>query len=116
MLDICSKTTFSHYTFKTFFKNFLSTLLRTDTRVIIKQTNFSKLTNPKAIFKNEQVSKSPWKTTDGKGASTFPFHNLPPYSETLEKRSFSILFNLSFWIKEKSVATLASATLLSKKA
>ena len=27
-----------------------------------------------------QVTKSPWKTMDEKGANTFPFHNLPPDS------------------------------------
>ena len=26
----------------------------------------------------KQVTKSPWKTMDEMGASTFPFHNLPP--------------------------------------
>ena len=28
--------------------------------------------------KARQVTKSPWKTMDERGASTFPFHNLPP--------------------------------------
>ena len=29
--------------------------------------------NTQKQFKNEQVPKSPWKTTDRKGANTFPF-------------------------------------------
>ena len=28
-----------------------------------------------------EVTKSPWKTMDEKGANTFPFHNLPPEPE-----------------------------------
>ena len=44
---------------------------------------------------------------DEKGANTFPFHNLPPNSKTSLK-VFPVLFHLSFWIKEKSVATLAN--------
>ena len=44
----------------------------------------------------------------GKGANTFPFHNLPPLLKKFSKRSFSILFTLSLiWIKEKSVANFA---------
>ena len=83
--------------FKTLSKNALSTLLKTDTRLIIKQKNFSKHTNMKAIFKNDQIPKSQWKTTDGKGANNFPFHNLPPYSENIKKfffRSFHPFLNL----------------------
>ena len=29
-------------------------------------------------FQSELATKSPWITTDEKGANTFPFHNLPP--------------------------------------
>ena len=54
----------------------------------------------------QQVTKSPWKTMDEKGANTFPFHNLPRTQETIS-RVFIVFFHLSFWIKEKSVATLA---------
>ena len=44
-------------------------------------------------FKNQskwskQVTKSPWKTLDEKGASTFPFHNLPPEPKKTSQRYF----------------------------
>ena len=35
-------------------------------------------TIPKQSKWSKQVTKRPWKTMDEKGASTFPFHNLPP--------------------------------------
>ena len=44
---------------------------------------------------------------DEKGANTFPFHNLPPELNKTSLKVFPVLFHLSFWIKEKSVATLA---------
>ena len=46
---------------------------------------------------------------DGKGANTFPFHNLPPELKKTSLKVFPMLFHLSFffWIKEKSVKTLA---------
>ena len=37
---------------------------------------------------SKQVTKSPWKTMDEKGASTFPFHNLPPELKKISQRSF----------------------------
>src|ERR1044072_1172869 len=41
-----------------------------------------------------------------RGANTFPFHNLLPYSESNE--GLFLFFSPSLnWIKEKSVATLA---------
>ena len=45
---------------------------------------------------------------DGKGANTFPFHNLPPELKKIISKVFPVLFSLFFWIKEKSVATLAN--------
>ena len=47
---------------------------------------------------------------DEKGANTFPFHNLPPELKKTSLKVFPMLFHLSFWIKEKSVATLAIPT------
>ena len=44
---------------------------------------------------------------DEKGDNTFPFHNLPPELKKISLKVFPVLFHLSFWIKEKSVATLA---------
>src|ERR1044072_4683026 len=41
-----------------------------------------------------------------RGANTFPFHNLLPYSESNEGLFLFFLPSLN-WIKEKSVATLA---------
>src|ERR1044072_4863128 len=44
-----------------------------------------------------------------RGANTFPFHNLLPYSESNE--GLFLFFSPSLnWIKEKSVATLAIHT------
>ena len=44
-----------------------------------------------------------------RGANTFPFHNLLPYSESNE--GLFLFFSPSLnWIKEKSVATLAIRT------
>ena len=45
---------------------------------------------------------------DEKDANTFPFHNLPPELKKIISKVFPVLFHLSFWIKEKSVATLAN--------
>ena len=45
---------------------------------------------------------------DEKGANTFPFHNLPPELKKIISKVFPILFHLSFWIKEKPLATLAN--------
>ena len=55
-----------------------------------------------------QVTKSPWKTMDGKGANTFPFHNISPLTQENISKVFPVLFSLSFCIKENSVATLAN--------
>ena len=44
---------------------------------------------------------------DEKGANTFPFHNLLPELKKTFLKVFPMLFHLSFWIKEKSTATLA---------
>ena len=43
-----------------------------------------------------------------KGAHTFPGHNLPPELKKTSVKVFHVLFSLSFWIKEMSVATLAN--------
>src|ERR1043165_9820580 len=49
-----------------------------------------------------------------RGANTFPFHNLLPYSESNE--GLFLFFSPSFnWIKEKSVATLAIRTFAIQK-
>ena len=51
---------------------------------------------------------------DGKGANTFPFHNLLPYSESNE--GLFLFFSPSLnWIQEKSVATLAIRNICDKK-
>ena len=48
-------------------------------------------------------------TTDEKDVNTFPFHNLPPELKILEGISCSF-YPFLYWIKEKSVATLAIRT------
>ena len=49
-----------------------------------------------------------------RGADTFPFHNLLPYSESIE--GLFLFFSPSLnWIKEKSVATLAIRTFAIQK-
>ena len=48
------------------------------------------------------------KTMDEKGANTFPFHNLPPELKKTISKVIPVLFHISFWKKEKSVATLAN--------
>ena len=72
----------------------------------------------KHYFKQDQVSqqvtKSPWKIMDEKGANTFPFHNLPPELKKQSQRSFLCFFTFPFWIKEKSVATLANRNIYDK--
>ena len=55
----------------------------------------------KAQFSNkskliQQVTKSPWKTTDEKDANTFPFHNLPPELKKTSQRSFLCFFTFPF--------------------
>ena len=44
---------------------------------------------------------------DENGANTFPFHNLPPKLKKISQRSFLFFSPFPYWIKEKSVATLA---------
>ena len=44
---------------------------------------------------------------DTKGANTFPLYNVPPEPKIFKIRSFLCFSHLSYWIKEKSVATLA---------
>ena len=51
---------------------------------------------------------------DEKGANNFSFHDLPPNSEIISK-VFPVLLSLSFWIKEKSVATLANRNICEHK-
>ena len=52
---------------------------------------------------------------DEKGASTLPFYNLPPEVKKTPLKVFPVLFHLSFWIKEKSVETLAKPQHLQKQ-
>ena len=116
MLSTCSKNNFSHHFQNSFFKKCFITLLRTDTRVIIKQIKLLKTHKHERNFQNEQVPKSPQKTTNGKGANTFPFHNLPHLLRIILKSSFFVLFTLSLiWIKEKSVATLSYCNICKHK-
>ena len=49
-----------------------------------------------------------------RGANTFPFHNLLPYSESNEGIFVFFLPSLN-WIKEKSVVTLAFRTFAIQK-
>ena len=69
--------------------------MRTEARVKSKlkqkkiQTHKHKENN---FENNEQVPKSPWITTDRKGANTFPFYNLPPVLRNSQKRFFPVLF------------------------
>ena len=67
--------------------------------VIIK--NFFKPTSTKKAFLKtiEQVPKSPWITTDRKGANTFPFYNLPPEPRNISKRNFFVLLSFPCWRK-----------------
>ena len=51
---------------------------------------------------------------DEKGANTFPFHNLPPVTQEIISKVFPVLFSLSFFIKEKSMATLAIRNICDK--
>ena len=48
----------------------------------------------------EQVPKSPWITTDRKGANNFPFYNLPPVLK-ISKKEFFCAFVLSMLEKIK---------------
>ena len=72
-----------------------------ETRIITKlhfQNTFKNHT--KHNFKQkqviQQVTKSPWKTRDEKGANTFPFHNLPPELKKTSQRSFLCFFTFPF--------------------
>ena len=56
---------------------------------------FSNLHEHKEFF-SDQAIKSSYITTDEKGANTFPFHNLPPWTQENYKMVFSVLFTLSF--------------------
>ena len=51
---------------------------------------------------------------DEKGANTFRFYNLPPELKKITSKVFPVVFSLSFWIKEKSVATLANRNICDK--
>ena len=51
---------------------------------------------------------------DEKGVNTFPFHNLPPELKKTSIKVFPAFFNLSFWIKEKSVVTLSIRNICDK--
>ena len=44
---------------------------------------------------------------DTKGANTFPLYKVPPEPKNLKLRSFLFFSTFPYWIKEKSVATLA---------
>ena len=49
---------------------------------------------------------------DEKGANTFLFHNLPPELKKNSQKVFPVIFNFpKYWIKEKSVATLANSNI-----
>ena len=50
-----------------------------------------------------------------KGSNTFPFHNLPPELKKTYQRSFLLFLAFPYWIKEKSVATLAIRTITIKR-
>ena len=70
------------------------------------QTNFFQ--NPQTQEKqtifwkhSEQVPKSPWITTDRKGANTFPFYNLPLETEKHLEKEFCYAFVLSLLEKIK---------------
>ena len=66
-------------------------------------------------FKSDLASnKSPQITTDEKGANTFPFHNLSPKLKKISQRSFLFFSPFPYWIKEKSVATLANRNICDK--
>ena len=71
------------------------------TKAFSKQ--FSKHTKHKKFSKHELASKSPQKTTDGKGANTFPFYNLPPppNPRNISKKEFFCAFFLSLLDKIK---------------
>ena len=49
----------------------------------------------------ERVPKSAWKTTDGKGAKTFPFYNLPPRTQKHLEKGFFCSFSFSWLDKIK---------------
>ena len=51
---------------------------------------------------------------DEKGVNNFPFHNLPPELKKTSLKVFHVLFHLSLWIKEKSMATLANRNICDK--
>ena len=72
-------------------------------------------TQTQAILEPEQVPKSSWKTMDGKGANTFPFHNLPPILKNYKKGLFCSFHPFLCWIKEKSIATLSYRDICEQK-
>ena len=51
---------------------------------------------------------------DEKGANTLPFHNLPLELRNNLERSFLFFSSFPYWIKEKSVATLANRNICDK--
>ena len=77
-----------------------------------QKTTPNTISNKKQVI--YQVTKSPWKTMDEKGANNFPFHNLTPELKKTISKVFPVLFHLSFWIKEKSVATLVNRNICDK--
>ena len=44
---------------------------------------------------------------DEKGDNIFPFHNLPPKLKKISQSYFMFFSPFPYWIKEKSVVTLA---------
>ena len=52
---------------------------------------------------------------DVKGANTSPFRNLPPELRNNLKRSFLFFSAFPYWIKEKSMVTLAIRTIAIKR-
>ena len=99
LVGTCSKQTnlFHTYTlFKQSFQKHFIILLRTEARVKskLKQNLFQTHKHKENNFENdEQVPKSPWITTDRKGANTSPFYNLPPVLRNISKKVFYVLFH-----------------------
>ena len=121
MLDGCLNNV---YTYKKLLSKTFSNTLYMFSTIPRNITKFSALRHFHNIFKrkvqkhfkNEQNSKSPWKTTDGKGAKTFPFHNLPPLvRKHLEKVFFYSFQPFLCWIKEKTMANLAYRNICKQK-
>ena len=61
---------------------------------ILSKPHKEQFQNKKKVI--QQVTKSPWKTMDEKGANTFPFHNLPPELKKTSQRSFLFFFTFPF--------------------